>query len=600
MNFMFLKTSKHLKLSVLLLYFLFFLLLFLQLPLKEKLPGNCDTWLAITYSSYSFESAKSYLSGEKKFHPMYPVENPLVYGESAPGLQVPIIILKSFGLSDHWAYYFFISLIFALTAFGIFIFTGNFVSSTGAGMFAGFVFTVNNMSLAHIDDPIIIFFFLPAVSLHFLLRYFENRNLKHLVFAALFAGMQIYFSFYLFFYLALMIFVFYLFYIFRNKREQTQLIRSMFIFAVISGVVSMPHLLFHMNTLYKLEFVEIFQPFYTAKMASLNLIDLFLVLPGNLLYPDLGKVLNIPMNWGFVRHYNFTGLLIFFLFSYSLFKWNRQRILFGSLAFAGIFFAMGPVFMFNFQEVFYSPLYVFYKFFPILAFLRVAVRVHFIFLFAVSVGAAISAERIVSEKKYHNLIFASFFIFHFFESVPFPIKGFDASSAQPVPMIYRAVNINKSDAVIAVLPSRMDVEYLNWDDSIFNDPHKFIYRKEGNPRLKVDNISMFVNSWDDIFQYNREIIYTLWQTSHKIDSVNGVNGYFPVPRMMYQYHINRIPDTSSFSALKKWGVDYIVWHEFMKIEGDTQTLEMLENSPCLKRIYAEKESYLFKLEDCDG
>lgn len=599
MQSIFMKVSKNLSFTALLLYFIFFLLLFLQLPLKKQIPGNCDTWLALTYSSYTLETLKSHFEGENTFRPMYPVDNPLAYGESTPGTQALIIILKYIGLKDYWAYYLFICFIFALTAFSIFVFTGNFTNSFPAALFAGFIFTVNNMSFAHIDDPIIIFFFFPVISLHFLLKWFRKKERKFLVLSAVTAGLQIYFSFYLFFYQLVMILVFFVVFLFQNKELRVETVRSFLLFPIILGMIATPHVYFYFGTLHGLEFVELFESFYTVKMASLNPIDLLLVLPDNLIYPDLGKLLDIPMNWGFARHYNFTGFLALILFIYSMFKWNRHRLLFGLLAVTGIFLATGPVFMFNFKEVFFSPLYLFYKLIPILAFLRVAARAHFIFLFALSVGAALSAEKILSGKKHLHFFFAVFFMFHFLESTPFPLKGFDASLTDSVPMIYQAAKTIKNDAVIAVLPSRMDIEYLNWDDSVFNDPHRFIYKNSLNPKLKVDNISMFVHSWDDIFQYNREIIYTYWQTSHKLDSINGVNGYFPVSRMMYQYHISKIPEKSAFTTLRKWGVDYIIWHEFMKIEGDTQTLEMLLNSPCLKKIYAGEKSWLFKLEECD-
>ncbi|HSW61501.1 MAG TPA: hypothetical protein VLJ60_11930, partial [bacterium] len=300
-----------------------------------------------------------------------------------------------------------------------------------------------------------------------------------------------------------------------------------------------------------------------------------------------------------VRHYNFTGLIAFFLFIYSLFKWNDFRLFFGLTALAGLFLAAGPVFMFNMKELFYSPLFVFYKLIPILGFLRVAVRAHFIVLFAISIGAALSAEKLFRDKNYRNFFISGIFIIHFFENTPFPMKGFDASVTDTVPMIYQYIEKTEENPLILELPSRMDVEYLNWDDAVFNDPSEFVLKKKGRPRLKVENISMFVNSWDDIFQYNREIIYTNWQTSHKIDSVNGVNGYFPVPRMMYQYHIGRLPDRESFRMLKNWGVDYIVWHESMKISGDTLSLEILNDSSCLKKLNTAQQSSLFKLEECN-
>jgi len=591
--------EKHPVKSAVIFYSIFFFALFIQFPLKKAISGNCDTWLALTYPGYSFEVIKSFFTGEKFGIPMYPVQNPIAYGESAPGVQIMIIILRSFGLYDYWVNYFFISTIFILTAISIFVFTGNFSSKFSTKLFAGFVFTCSNMSFAHIDDSIIIFFFLPVFALHFLYKWFNGKKSKYLALSAICAGFEIYFSFYVFFYQFLMLGVLAAYLTYRNNYKIKELIKPAGFFMTISLSISMPHFLFHFYTLYGLDFITPFDMLYTAKMASLNPIDPILVLPGNILYPNIGEQMGIPMNWGFVRHYNFTGLLALVLFSYSLFKWNKHRLFLISLAVTGIFFATGPVFMFNMKEVFYSPLYIFYKWIPVLSFLRVAVRAHFIFLFALSIGAALSFEKIIERLNGKIVFTILFFAFHFIENTPFPLKSFDASITEKVPQIYQAAALKNKNALLLELQSIMTVEYLNWDNDKFTHPLGFIKKNLKNPKLETDNIGMFVNSWDDIFQYNREIIYTNWQLTHKINSVNGVNGYFPTPRMMWQYQINSLPDKKAFNYLKKWGVDYIVWHDLMKIKADTLTLEKLENSGCVRKIYAAERSYLFEITGCD-
>ena len=108
--------NKHSKLWAFILYTIFFAILFLQFPLKKALSGNCDTWLALTYPGYTFEVIKSFFTGEKFGIPMYPVTNPLAYGESAPGIQFFIILIRSLGLADYWTNYIYITLIFSLNS----------------------------------------------------------------------------------------------------------------------------------------------------------------------------------------------------------------------------------------------------------------------------------------------------------------------------------------------------------------------------------------------------------------------------------------------------------------------------------------------------
>lgn len=590
-----------------LIYFLFFALLFLQLPLRKEISGNCDSWLALTYSTHNLEVLKSFFTGEAAGRAMYPVENPLAYGESAPGMQLIIMLLKSSGLTDYWANFWFITVLLALTAFGIFIFSGNFTRFFPARLFAGFCFACSNMVFAHIDDSVIIFFFIPALVLHLIYRYFEENKTKYLIISSILAGTEIYFSFYVFFYQFVMISVLSAFLARKNGFKIYKSAKLFSLYLLISFVIASPNFLYYLYTLYNLDFVPVFEAFYTAKKASFSIVDMFLVLPNNLIYPNIGKFLNvgkffgIPMNWGFVRHYNFTGLLLAALFIYSLFKWNsKNRGLFALMAAAGIFFACGPVFTFGMKEIFYSPLYIFYKPVPVLKFLRVACRAHFIFLFAASVSAALSFERLCLKTKHQNIVIIAFFIVHFIESTPFPLKGFDASITEKVPLIYEtARQQNISRPLILELPAEMTIEFPVKKMGKFADPKDFVTKKESNPQLEVVNIGMFVDSWDDIFQYNREIIYTNWQNRHKIDSINGVNGYFPTPRMIFQFHINSLPSPESFTFLRKSGVHFIVWHEFMKIKSDKISLDDLEKSPCLRKIETNSEgSTLFKLIEC--
>ena len=189
------------------------------------------------------------------------------------------------------------------------------------------------------------------------------------------------------------------------------------------------------------------------------------------------------------------------------------------------------------------------------------------------------------------------------ENVPFPIKGFDAAITEKVPEIYETVKQqNIRQPLILELPAEMSVKFDAEEMKKFKKPKDFIHKNKSgeNTRLSVSDTGIFTDSWDDIFQYNREVIYTNWQNSHKIDSVNGLNGYFPTPRIIFQYYINTLPEPESFTLLRKSGINFIVWHEFMKTRTDTLSLDDLEKSPCLIKIAENSEgSTLFKLISCD-
>ena len=583
-------------------YFIFFALLFLQHPLRKEIAGNCDTWIALTYSAHTLEVIKSFFTGETVGHPMFPVENPLAYGESAPGMQLIIILFKSLGLNDYWANYWFLTVLLSLTALGIFVFTGNFTSFFPAKLFAGFCFACSNMVFAHIDDPIIIFFFIPALALHYICRYFDSLKFKYLLISSTLAGFEIYFSFYVFFYQFLMILILFFW---LAKKNDLRIIESMKLFQLyllFSFVIAAPNFFYYLNILYNLNFVPDSDSFYIAKAMSFRFIDMLLVLPDNLIYPNIRSFFGLPMHWGHVRHFNFISLLVLSLFVYSMFKWNdKRRILFAFFAVVGIFFACGPVFILGSKkEIFYSPLYLFYKQIPVLKFLRVTIRAYFIFLFAVSVSAALSLEKICQKTKKKHFVIITFFAVNFIENVPFPIKGFDAAITEKVPEIYEIIkNQNISHSLILELPARMDIEFKVEEIVKIKNTKDFILKNKTTPEIHIFNRGVFRNSWDDIFQYNREVIYTNWQNRHKIDSINGINGYLPTPRIIFQYHINNLPDPKSFMFLWESGINFIVWNEFMKIKGDKITIEDLEKSPCVEKIAETAEgSILFRLLKC--
>jgi hypothetical protein len=579
------------------LFFLFFLALFIIFPLTNTLPGNCDSLLLISYSNYNLEYFFSFLNGEDIGTAMYPVLDPTSYGESAPGAQLLFLFFRLLGFDNYWSYYFFLVVIFSLNGFGLFLFSGHFLKRSVSRFFCGFAFSCSNMAFAHIDDTIVFFYFPTFLSLFFVGRWFENCHKKFFFFSALSASLIVYFSFYVFFYSIFIISFFFFFLSFRNGIAiKTTLLRAL-VFAILPLLTSIPHVFFHLHTLNGLSFLNPFDPMYTTQMTSLSPFDLALALPDNRIY---GGIVEVPtMNWGFVRHHNFISLLMVFFALFALLKTKGHRLLFVLLIFLGISLSIGPYFMFGTKVLAPSPLLFFYESIPILSFLRVTVRAYFIVLFSIAVLAAIFVDYLLlhTNNRYakHALI-AVIFVVHLFENVPLPLKSFD------IPLAYHQESyssIVKKDpqAIILDLPSRLHIGYINWDKYIYADPTSHIAQDNDVEEASIRNNGMFVNSWNSVFEYNREIIYTSWQTKHKLNTVNGVNGYFPTPRIIFQYHINKLPEPGSFTWLFKHGVRYIVYHRDMVIPEDTHKEEDIERSRCTKVFYESANSIVFEILD---
>ncbi len=569
----------------------FFLTLFLQFPLQKALPGNCDTWLAIALSNTYFSEIASFVSGTESGRAMYPAKHVFAYGESSIAVGLIFIFFKLIAGTDYLAYYFFISFLFTLSGFGVYLFSSLLLKNWTSSLFAGFVFSCSNMMFAHIDDSIIIFFFISALSLYFFLKFFKNNKSKYLYFTALSASFQIYCSVYMFIYLSIMLSIVACL----NHQGIRDHFRK-FIAPVLLGLLLIsPWCFFYITILKEVAVATPFEPLYTIKMTSLNLIDLVLALPGNIIY---GGIIDIPMNWGFVRHHNFHGLLILSLAFYALLKWNKEnRKLLAIIAIGGVLLSLGPMLMVGTDEIIPTPLYPLYHHLPILEYLRVTSRAFFIFSFAIAVLAAMSFEKITQNLDPRKFLAVSllFFLAHFIENTPMPFKAFKYEGLYEPPAIYEQIRAeNNNDTLILDLPSYFSLDYPNWTDSAFRNPESHIFKQEGKEKIEIVNQGMFVSSWDDVFEYNREIIYLNWQTSHKLNTINGVNGYFPEPRLIYQYHINKLPDPDSLITLKNMGITHIVFHKKLRLKNELDYLDQLRQSTYLKIYQEDEETVLFK------
>lgn len=586
------KNSFSVSVSVLFLFLFFFSVLFISFPLKEKFPGNCDSMIVIAYCELQVERIKSFFTEEPLGTSMYPVEDPVAYGESSPGTQFFYTGLRLTGMSVYWTYFFYLTLMCALNGFGLFLLSGKFLSGKIPRIFSGLLFSCSNMVFAHIDDVIIFFYFPVFLSLFFLFRWADTRKFRDVFISALILGLEVYFSFYVFFYASVLCALSIMFLWKSKKIPFSEAFRSFMTVALISAVISMPHVFYHLYTLNSLQFVSPFEAMYTTKMTSLSPLDMLLALPGNRLY---GWIMNTPaMNWGFVRHYNFIAPLTFFSALWALYRFKKWRGLFVIWIVAGLLLSIGPYFMFGTKELMPSPLIIFYKWIPILRFLRVTARAYFIVLLSFSILAAMTFEYLtVKFKKYASFFIVAVFTLHFFGNVPIPIHSFDIPLFYPE-KTYDFIRKKKKDAIIADIPTFLKVEYSNFSPGDYKKAADFVHKNSDLPKPEIKNLGMFVDSWDNLFEYNRELIYAYYQTMHRMNTVNGVNGYFPMPRMLFQYHLEKLPEEDSVKWLKNNKVDYLVYHKNMVIKRDMISQEELFQSPCLQLVQENKSNIIFK------
>jgi hypothetical protein len=601
---------------VFLAYEAFYLALFFQFPYQDALPGNVllaialpNTYLAKIAAFFGFGSAGT---------AMFPVSNALAYGEAAPGMSAIYVFFRLLGCNDVFSSYFYNSFVFASTALGTYVFAGLFLRSRAARFFAGFAFTCSNMMFAHIDDSPFIFYLFPLLSLTLLVTYFRGYDTtdaksRWLLLAAVLGGVQAWFSVYIYVFQTILLGIIGLYYLYKYRERQGWSSFGLISLAILFyGLAAGPVLLFYDLNQHALNIAKPFHTDVLPTLLSWSFHDLFQALPENLLY---GRPQSMNLTWDLLKHENLIGILVTVAGVFALWRRGEHRLVLGTTALVGFVFALGPMIMAGAPttqmvpaEQFYksflssgiapAPLYPIYKLFPMAAFLRVPVRAYFLVLLALSVLSAVTLDALVgrcSRARTGMLIVGLFFAVHMIENVPFPMRAYPLGPLLKLPDEYAEFVKGKTGAVILDLPSRLDMAYLNWNYELFREPRDFVSFDPSAPVLEVLDRGTTALSYRLLFNYNREAVYMNWQTQHKQNIIGGVNGYFPVSRLIYDRWLEDLPRDSTIEWLRQQGVDFIAYHPNMLLPGETDYLPQLAESPLLRRVYSGKQITVFAL-----
>ncbi|MCK5580445.1 MAG: hypothetical protein KAJ18_04150 [Candidatus Omnitrophica bacterium] len=569
----------HKSRIILITYVLFFAVLFLQFPLKGDLPGNTDTWAALAFSNSYFNIIKAAFSGEKLGVFMYPAQNPHVYGESSIGIAAVFIIFKFLGFNDINAYYLLMVTLFSLTAFSVYLLTKLYLKNDYAAVFAGLYFTCSNYTFGNIDDPIIVFFCLVALCFYFLKKYFIEGQVKFLYTASVLGGIQVYFSAYLFLFLCIGCGILLLFH-FRLLSKDIYLVKSFVIAIFLIGTIAGPFFYTYFSHKANSDFYNPYNPSAVAQLHSLNPIDFTRVLPNNLvrsytpkttldLKEDIKKFksLNVtsspivPRDGGSILYgpvlddeelyYVSTRIcanlgificVLSVLGFFARFQGRNELLVIGIL---GVCLALGPGVVVA-DKIFPGPMIILYKYVPLSGFLRVPTRAFFLTLLCMSIYAGNGLIYIMRKARIEALrprvLFTCIAALLFFvENIPVPLPSFGAK-AYAYPQKEYAVFLGKKDIdVILNLPS--------------------------NPGIGL------AGDYKDLHSWARECIYMNWQTYHKKNILNGLNGYFPRSRLEVQKLIQQLPGRDAVEALKnKYDLDCIIFHKNLIISEDETRL----------------------------
>ncbi len=584
---------------VLACYVVFFAAYFSQFLIVHGLGGNTDTMLAVSLTNTWINQVGSFLSGVESGVSMYPAPVLLSSGESAPGSAMIFAFFRMLGLEDVSAYYCWMVLVFGSSAYAVFLLARSYLTTTLPAVFAGFVFTTAGFTFANIDDPILVFFLFPCLSIILLKRYIAEGKSRTLVAAAVLGGLQVYFSAYVFAFqtmcLGLLVLIHW-----KASAIRHNLIRV----AATAGLYLLIAAPFFGSYARAFGSGDVFDPWQglgleISEVHSLDPVDFVRPLDENMLYPahspvtgnDLrdsfsalrdsgpapgalsktafGVIKSLGDEFSYVsdRKKACIGLLVYILALIGIVRGLPGRTELLVLGASALFIALGPTIVIG-DILVPTPMYVVHKYVPGADFLRLPLRAFFVTLLVLGILAArgleVVIERVGPRVRWKAAVVSMTALSLFLvENLPWPLRVHELGPHLEAPQAYLEFFADSDDAVILDLPS--------------------------------DTGASVLGSGDGLYPYNREILYMNWQTQHRQNILGGVNGYLPLTRVHVQTLASALPDKKAIRDLvTQFDLQYLVVHKKIVFEHERAQIERIRNSPCLEKLLDTSEITILK------
>lgn len=529
-----------LSLFIFLAFVAYFLVLFHQFPANNSLPGNTDTIYNIVIFEDYGNRVLSWFSEEPIGNSLYPHEMMQQYAELYLGHAAIYSVFSLFTANDIFAYYLYISLLFALNGWGAYCLGKYLTNSNSAGILIGFILSSSSFAFSQLELLNGIPYAWYCLSLLFFLKFLHQKAYKFAIIAAVLAAIQFYFSNYIFIYLILSL-VATVFIYQKTYFLQTRFYKQMVPLAILGIVLLIPY---GIIADWGLPIKEAFNPIdlVLIKKFSISINDLWRHLPKHRLY-DLTQPQIINET---VKNVNFLfpGFGAIFLFIISLFSQRNSTVkklglwilVIGTLLGLGPFLGIGATF-------YKMPLYPLYSLFDLHELIRIPPRA---FTLAI-LGIAIVIGQFVAKRKQsiRYSIVTIFVIIFFLENVPKQFQIHPSKELLSVPEAMLHLSEAESIVNVGILPS-----------SILSDKP---YNSMG------------------VSEYSREYIYSYWQTKCKFNMINGMCGYFPENRLSNNELMMRANEAGSLhSLIQNNKLDYIILNYNRLFHIDPNDLKMLD------------------------
>jgi hypothetical protein len=547
-------------LKVFCLFLLFFGLLFVQFPLAGSLPGYVDTWLYLALFNDYGNHIEVLFTGEALGHCLYPAGAPYAYLEPSFASAAFFLFFKLLHFDDLWAYYGFLVSIFTLNATAAFVLARQYLKQAVPALFTALAFAASSFALGNIENQNTLTYFPAIICIYHFREYLLHRKSINLLLAMVVGGVQIYFGTYTFifqsFVLLIIGLVHYRQMFLANAWVKVLLALPLYI------LLALPYMLLY---LLNPELNDFYNPsrgdMSALEALSLNVNDLYRVLPNNLLYGiqhDLPQIFIYNLRSASLGITFYLTALIGIL-ARPAFRWEV-----GVIALLSFVIALGPSITINGQIV-TMPMGWLYQVTDLGAFIRHSARMFFITSLMLGLFAGYGIIAIAARTRVPALLIlllaGGIFIL---ENIPFPFEKYE--SRQYIVDGNPYTEIVKSDSLVVVLelPSS-----LNFDNDDLGKPFN---------------------------QFSREYIYMYWQSKHKQYSLNGAVAFFPPKRLANAKLTEKLPDAEALrEVVFANGVNYLVYHIGLELPDEVSTLDLLNNCDYLERVTSTDSYQIFKV-----
>lgn len=541
----------HNKATIFFLYSIICLFYFLQYPIAGSLTGDLDSIANLAMFKHLKIFIDSFFNGEAILNFCFPSKHIwFLYGADF-GSGIIHIFFNYIGFNDLWANYLYISTLFTLNCFTLFLLINHLIDSKKwIAFLSAFIFCFSHFTLANLENPNVLIFFPSFSSLIFLLKFKLSASKKDIIISILIGGMLIYLS-PTNFVMHIVLWTIFFFGLGLDSALFSKL-KLFFFAAVLYFILVIPYVWFFIFKIYNIDVYNLISNENLAFGTSMHLNNLFNALPEHI-YNN--NSLDIGYTWLSKIKSAYLGVAFYFTLFYS-FLLLRKDVYIKTLIIIGLIIAIGPYFVINFKIISPSFMYPFFEYLHFDNYIRVPIRYFFISIFAATILIAKLFNHLYSNGKGAWVIML--FCLIIIENVPLKMEKYSER---------QEIVLNPPTSTFELIKNKD-----TWNSILFLPSSLFNY--EGD---------------------RQEYIYMYWQTLFKKNIVNGNLAMIPKERMILKELIDSFDKKNLNLILNNYPIDAIVYVKEFADSSNVGSLQVLmESSELVSKVLENDKMVVFE------